>query len=211
MRACALSLAVLQAWRSGTGDGGGAGFLEYPIRSQNDASEFLGKVVDALQEELKGTSHAEGLALALGCKSSVVKLCRRCGAKTVGREEISTITPVSIQDMERRYETLEQALARPERGPSPSPLSLWLAWARVLPPGCPPGYCLPGTLRSPLGVSGLCQLPLSNATPRCIYIHRGRSRGRPWATVGGNGNPRGPRKRKGFASALRLPTNQVYW
>ena len=149
VRACALSLAVLQAWRSGTGDGGGAGFLEYPIRSQNDASEFLGKVVDALQEELKGTSHAEGLALALGCKSSVVKLCRRCGAKTVGREEISTITPVSIQDMERRYETLEQALARHERGPSPSPLSLWLAWARVLPPGCPPGYCLPGIVLPP--------------------------------------------------------------
>eukprot|EP01052_Picozoa_sp_SAG31_P019217 SAG31_NODE_1392_length_8533_cov_3.382974_2_plen_818_part_00 len=97
---------ALQLWKSDSG----MTFLEYSIRSQNDACEFLGKVIDTMADEMGGTPAAERLRAALTNKSIVFKRCHSCQCVTRGREEGRILMPVPIESVEQRWGSLEQAL-----------------------------------------------------------------------------------------------------
>ena len=103
----------LHGWRSA----GGGSFLEYPIRSQNDAAEFLGKIIDTLNGDLKGSASAAALERALTCKTMVEKQCQVCKRVGRGPEETRVLFPVMIESAEQRFGSVQQALehaARPE-------------------------------------------------------------------------------------------------
>jgi hypothetical protein len=98
---------ALHEWRSRSG----GSFLEYPIRSQNDASEFLGKLVDTIGTELKGLPTAGQLERVVTCKTIVEKHCHCCNQVSRGPEEDSVLVPVAIETpLGHRWDSLEQAL-----------------------------------------------------------------------------------------------------
>jgi ubiquitin C-terminal hydrolase len=96
----------------------GASYLEYPIRSQNDAAEFLGKIVDTLGEDMKGSKAAASLKDLLTSTKVVEKQCLECKTVSHTVEDHAVLLSVTIETPElEKLGSLEQALesaAKPE-------------------------------------------------------------------------------------------------
>eukprot|EP01043_Picozoa_sp_COSAG02_P016452 COSAG02_NODE_724_length_18036_cov_162.971511_1_plen_3396_part_00 len=96
----------------------GASYLEYPIRSQNDAAEFLGKIVDTLGEDMKGSKAAASLKDLLTSTKVVEKQCLECKTVSHSAEDHAVLLSVTIETPElEKLGSLEQALesaAKPE-------------------------------------------------------------------------------------------------
>eukprot|EP01043_Picozoa_sp_COSAG02_P009078 COSAG02_NODE_303_length_25213_cov_126.386199_1_plen_3037_part_10 len=96
----------------------GASYLEYPIRSQNDAAEFLGKIVDTLGEDMKGSKAASNLKDLLTSTKVVEKQCLECKTVSHSAEDHAVLLSVTIETPElEKLGSLEQALesaAKPE-------------------------------------------------------------------------------------------------
>ena len=96
----------------------GASYLEYPIRSQNDAAEFLGKIVDTLGEDMKGSKAAANLKDLLTSTKVVEKQCLECNTVSHSAEDHAVLLSVTIETPQlEKLGSLEQALesaAKPE-------------------------------------------------------------------------------------------------
>ena len=80
------------------------------VRTQNDAGEFLGHLVDMVRDELKGSAQATQLTEALECKLVTNKQCHVCGLMTQGIPEDNWTVRVQVQNDTTKFTRLEQAL-----------------------------------------------------------------------------------------------------
>ena len=90
----------------------GASYMEYPIRSQNCAAEFLGKIIDTLGVDMQGSRAATSLKDVVTSTKVVEKQCLECNTVSQTAEDHAVLLSVTVETPElEQLGSLEKALA----------------------------------------------------------------------------------------------------
>lgn len=72
--------------------------LQYPVTSQNDASEFYDKLLDTLESALRGSPEQQQMTRCFTGRYTKLKRCHVCQLETVSREETFCRLELEVRD-----------------------------------------------------------------------------------------------------------------